>query len=190
MVGQADRAAGCAVSAKVCHPERTEGSFRLERFFVAPLLRMTRGVRRRNAFGGGTSGRRPLRGGDGWMDRPFVPRGGFGGDTSSAPSGHLPLKGKAYLGSRYIVAFPLRGRWHGEAVTDEVFPFVKENAVPCTWLPLRLKPARLRLGLGEDLVAAELGQDRFQVAVVLVAELDHPLFRRVRDLHPAAKQRH
>ena len=31
--------------------------------------------------------------------------------------GHLPLKGKALKSKPF--AFPFRGRWHGEAVTDE-----------------------------------------------------------------------
>ena len=39
---------------------------------------------------------------------------------------HLPLKGKAYCTGPK--AFPFRGRWHGEAVSDEVVSPTQKTA--------------------------------------------------------------
>ena len=39
-------------------------------------------------------------------------------NTSSGATRHLPLKGKAF--GTFFLAFPFRGRWHDEVVTDEV----------------------------------------------------------------------
>jgi len=51
-------------------------------------------------------------------------------NTSSdlAALGHLPLKGKAKIRlPLFPKAFPFRGRWHDEVVTDEVVISINNN---------------------------------------------------------------